>query len=63
MSIFSNVTEQDLVNLRKLVKQQKIQGAPKIQNRNFKKTQDIKVAESLSPITKKYMKLMNILKN
>ena len=52
MSIFSNVTEQDLVNLRKLVEQQKIQGALKIQNRNLKKTQDIKVAESLSPITK-----------
>ena len=30
MSIFSNVTEQDLINLRKLAEQQKNPRAPKI---------------------------------
>ena len=53
MSIYSNVTEKDLDNLRKLAEQQKEQRAPKIKNRILKQTQDIKLAESLSPITKK----------
>ena len=54
MSIYSNVTEQDLINLRKLAEQQKEQRALKIKNRIFlKQTHDIKLAESLSPITKK----------
>ena len=53
MSIFSNVTEQDLENLRKLADQQKNQRAEKIKNRILKQTHDIKLAESLSPITKK----------
>ena len=53
MSIYSNVTEQDLINLRKLALQQKHQRAPKIKNRIFKQTHDVKLAESLSPITKK----------
>ena len=52
MSIYSNVTEQDLINLRKLAEQQKNQRAEKIKNRNLKQTHDIKLAESLSPITK-----------
>ena len=51
MSIYSNVTEQDLINLRKLAKQQKNQRAEKIKNRNLKETHDKKLAESLSPIT------------
>ena len=51
MSIYSNVTEQDLINLRKLAEQQKEQRAPKIKNRILKQTHDIKLAESLSPIT------------
>ena len=53
MSIYSNVTEQDLINLRKLAEQQKVQRALKIRNRILKETHDIKLAESLSPITKK----------
>ena len=53
MSIYSNVTEQDLVNLRKLAEQQKEQRALKIKNGNLKQTHDVNVAESLSPITKK----------
>ena len=53
MNIYSNVTEQDLVNLRKLSVQQKIQRALKINSRILKQTHDVKLAESLSPITKK----------
>ena len=53
MSIFSNVTEQDLINLRKLAEQQKNQRAEKIKNRILKQTHDVKLSESLSPITKK----------
>ena len=53
MSIYSNVTEQDLDILRKLSEQQKNERAQKIKNRIFKQTHDIKLAESLSPITKK----------
>ena len=53
MSIYSNVTEQDLDNLRKLAEQQKAQRALKIKNRILKQTHDVKLAESLSPITKK----------
>ena len=53
MSIYSNVTEKDLNNLRKLSQQQKGQRALKIKNRILKQTHDVKLAESLSPITKK----------
>ena len=53
MSIHSNVTEQDMNNLRKLAEQQKNQRALKIKNRILKQTHDVKLAESLSPITKK----------
>ena len=53
MSIYSNVTEQDMINLRKLAEQQKEQRALKIKNRILKQTHDVKLAESLSPITKK----------
>ena len=53
MSIYSNVTEQDLNNLRKLAEQQKEQRALKIKNKKLKETHDVKLAESLSPITKK----------
>ena len=53
MNIYSNVTEQDLDNLRELAQQQKNQRALKIKNRILKQTHDIKLAESLSPITKK----------
>ena len=53
MRIFSNVTEQDLVNLHKLAEQQKTQRALKIKNRFLKQTHDIKLAERLSTLTKK----------
>ena len=52
MSIYSNVTEQDLIILRKLSEQQKNQRALKTKNKILKQTQDVKLAESLSPITK-----------
>ena len=52
MSFYSNLTEQDLINLGKLAEKQKEQRA--IKNKNIlKQTHDIKLAESLSPITKK----------
>ena len=51
MSIYSNVTEQDLINLLKIAEQQINQRALKIKNRILKQTHDIKIAESLSPIT------------
>ena len=53
MSIYSNVTEQDLENLRILAEQEKNERALKIKNRILKQTHDISLAESLSPITKK----------
>ena len=53
MSIYSNVTEQDLIILRKIAEQQKEQRAEKIKNRILKQTHDVKLAESLSPITSK----------
>ena len=53
MSTYSNVTEQHLINLRKLAEQQKNQGSLKIKNRTLKQTLDVKLAEYLSPITKK----------
>ena len=53
MSIYSTVTEQDLIILRKVAGQQKNQRALKIKNRILKQTHDIKLAETLSPIIKK----------
>ena len=53
MSNYSNVTEDDLDNLRKLAEQQKNERALKIKNRILKQTHDVKLAEILSPITKK----------
>ena len=51
MNFYSNVTEQDLINLRKLAEQQKKQRA--LKNRILKQTHDIKIAESLSSFIKK----------
>ena len=53
MIIYSNVTEEDLNNLRKLAEQQKEQRTLIIKNKILKQTQHVKIAESLSPITKK----------
>ena len=53
MSIYSNVTEQDLINSRKRSEQKKSQRALKIKNRILKQTHDMKLAESLSPTIEK----------
>ena len=53
MSFYSNVTEQDLIILRRHAEQQKNEGALKNKNNIVKQTHDLKLAESLSPITKK----------
>ena len=53
MSVYSNVTEQDLIILGKLAEQQKNLRASKIKNRILKQTHDVKLAENLSPVTKK----------
>ena len=53
MSNYSNVIEQDLLNLRKLAEQQQNQRPLKIKRRFLNQTHDIKLAESLSSITKK----------
>ena len=53
MSIFPDVSEEDLINLRKLAEPHKNQRALKIKNRILKQTRDVKLAESLSSITKK----------
>ena len=42
-----------MINLSKLADQQKNERALKIKNRILKQTHDVKLAESLSPITKK----------
>ena len=63
MSIYSNVTEQDLDNLRNLSQQQMEQRAIKIKNRILKQTQDKKLAESLSPITTKLDETSKELRN
>ena len=53
MSIYSNVTEEDYLNLRKLAQQQKEERALKVKNGILKQTHDKKLAESLSPITER----------
>ena len=63
MSIYSNVTEQELINLRKLAEKLKNQRAPKIKNRILKQAHDIKLAESLSPIIKKLDDVFQSTKN
>ena len=51
MSICFNVSEEDLINLRKLAEQQRNQRAEKIKNRILKQTHDVELGESVS-ITK-----------
>ena len=53
MNIYSNVTEQDLIFLRKLADQQKNQRAVEIKKRISKQSHDIRLAKSLSLKTKK----------
>ena len=57
MSIYPDVTEQDLFNLSELAQQQKNQRTEKIKNRILKQTHDLKLAENLSPICKKLVEL------
>ena len=59
MSIYSNVTEQELIILRKQAEQQKKQRALKIKNKILKQTHDVKLAESLSPITRRIDEVNN----
>ena len=63
MSFFSIESEQDLTNLRKLAEQQKNQRALQNKNKIIKQTHDIKLAESLSPITKKLKTIKESTKN
>ena len=70
MSIHSNLTEQDMINLPKLAEQQKNQRSLKIKKGILKQTRDIKITECLNPITKKLdtiigtnKKLGEVLKN
>ena len=53
MSIYPKVTEQDLINIKKISEQQKHQRSLKIKKKILKQTHDIKLAGSLSLITKK----------
>ena len=53
MSIYPNVTQQDLTNLGNLAEQQKNQPAFKYKNKILQQTYDKILAESLSPKTKK----------
>ena len=53
MSVYPNVVEQDLINLRKLTEQQKNQQAIEIKIGILKQTHDKKLAENLSPINRK----------
>ena len=53
MSIYPSVTEQDLFNLRKSAEELKNQRGLKIISRFLKQSNDIKVAQNLSPINKK----------
>ena len=46
-----------MINVRELAEQQKNQRALKIKNRILKQNHDIKLAENLSPITKKLDKV------
>ena len=53
MSLYPDATQHYLNKISKLAEQRKNQRALKIKNRNFKQILDIKLAENLSPITKK----------
>ena len=53
MSVYPNVTEEDLINLSKLAEQQEEQRAIKIKNKIINQTHDEKLTKNLSPITKK----------
>ena len=62
MSVYSNVTEEDLLSLEKLAEQQKNEKARKIKKRIFKQTYDQKLSEIFEPITKKIDKVVEATK-
>ena len=62
MSIYPNVTEEDLASLEKLANQQKNEKTRKIKNRIFKQTYDIKLAETFEPITKRIDEIVKVVK-
>ena len=53
MNVYSNVTEQDFINLGKFAEQQENEGALKIKNRILKQLHGINLAESSSHKIKK----------
>ena len=57
MSIYSDVTKENLIDLRKLPEQKASNRAEKIKNIILKQKHDVKLAKSLSPITKKLDKV------
>ena len=62
MSVYPNVTEDDLASLEKLAEQQKNEKARKIKKRLFKQTYDRNLAETFEPITKKIDKVVEATK-
>ena len=62
MSVYSHVTEEDLLSLEKLAEQQKNEKARKIKKRIFKQTYDQKLSETFEPITKKIDKVVEATK-
>ena len=63
MSIYPNVTQEDLNKLSQLAEQQKEQRANKIKNRILKQTHDEKLAETFKPITNKLETINETTKN
>ena len=57
MSIYPNVSREDLNTLSKLAERQKNQRAIKIKNRNLKQTHEKKLAENLTLIPEKLDKV------
>ena len=63
MSVYCDVTEQDLIYQRKLAEQEKTQWALRIENRFSKHAHDKTLAESFSPIGKKLDEVNDSTKN
>ena len=63
MSIYSNVTQEDLNKLSQLAEQQKDYQSTKIKNRILKQTHDEKLSETFKPITSKLEKINESTKN
>ena len=57
MSVYLNVTEQNVIELAKLLDQQKNRKATKIENKILKQTHGKILAESSKPITEKLEKV------